>query len=390
MAVFFTPLVQEFGWTRAALSGAFSIARLEAGIAGPLAGICIDRWGPRRMMVLGLILMSVGFVLLSRVESLEAFYLIFLLFLSLGTGFGVMPPITTAVTNWFYRRRSLATGLLMCGAGVGGFAASSLGWLITAYGWRQTLVFVGIFVIVTGVPGVLLLRHRPEPYGLRPDGDPPAPVSSARAATAPNDGFLPSEALRVRAFYGLAFIFGARHVTTSGTLVHLPALMVDRGFTLEAAATLAGVVALVSIPGRVLCGWLGDRVDKRYVFAACLLFMVIGIAALALGSSPGHLGVFTVAYGMAYGGSVPLTVSIVADYFGRRRFATVYGLSQFAMMWGTISGPMIAGYAFDTTGSYQVALNIFMAVGIVGTVGTLLVRPPRLPGRVTGGQGVPA
>ncbi|MHB1134187.1 MAG: MFS transporter [Chloroflexota bacterium] len=383
LPVFFTPLVEEFGWSRAALSGAFSIARLEAGIAGPLAGWSIDRWGPRRMMLIGLSMMSLGFVLLSQVQSLEMFYVIFLLFLSLGTGFGVAPPLSACVANWFVRKRGTALGLLMTGGGVGGALAGSLGLLIVAFGWRTALVIIGAIVLATGIPGALIMRHRPEPYGLRPDGDPPlppptSPVGGVAAAPATR-GFLPAEALRTPAFWLLAVIFGARHLTTSGTIVHLPAMMVDRGYSLEVAAFIAGAVALASIPGRLLCGWLGDRVPMAKVFAGCMALIAFGLVVLIVGSTPLHLGIFVVAYGVAYGGAVPVTMAMVADYFGRRRYATIYGLTQFTMMWGSIGGPVLAGYAFDTTGSYALALQVFTAVAIVGTLVSLVVQPPIKP-----------
>jgi MFS family permease len=380
MPVFFPPLIEEFGWSRTALAGVFSIARMEAGIAGPIAGLCIDRWGPRRMMLIGLSLMSVGFVILSKVSSLEMFYAVFLLFLSVGTGFGVSPPLGACVANWFVRRRSTAMGLLMTGGGIGGVAAGSLGLLITAYGWRSALVIVGVVVAVTGIPGLLFVRHRPEAYGLRPDGDPPpATPQAARAAALPQVSFQPWQALRTPVFWLLALTFGTRHLTTSGTIVHLPAMMVDQGQPLEIAAAVSGLVALASIPGRLIAGWIGDRLPKNLVFGGCLALMALGLAAFTLGSTPLHLGVFIVAYGAAYGGAVPLTMAIVADYFGRQRYATIYGFAQFGMMWGTIGGPVLAGYAFDTTGSYEVALQGFIVVAVVGALVSLVAGPPRAP-----------
>jgi MFS family permease len=386
MAVFLTPLIQEFGWSRTALSGAFSIARMQSGIAGPLTGLAIDRWGPRRMMAAGMIISSVGFFLLARVNSLEAFYFVFLVFLSVGTGLSASAPIGAAVANWFVRRRSLAMGLLMCGGGLGGFAASGLGVLIAAYGWRATMDIIAVIVLVTGLPTAAVMRHRPQPYGLRPDGDPPgaAPLRQASKfaqARAARVNFQPRQALATRAFYIMALMFGLRQLTTNGALLHLPALMVDRGYPLETAALIAGLVALMSVPGRLFCGWLGDRMDQRFVLAGCFLLLSGSTAVLALGSSLGHLVVFVTCYGVSYGGSVPLTMSMVADYFGQRWYGTIYGLSQFAMMWGSIAGPMLAGYAFDTAGSYEMALHVFTVASAVGLLLCFVLRPPRPPQR---------
>ena len=386
MAVFFTPLIQEFGWSRTALSGVFSIARLQAGIAGPLTGLCIDRWGHRLTMAAGVLMVSGGFALLSRVNSLEAYAAIFLIFLSLGTGLSASPNVSAAVTNWFVRRRAMTLGIVMCGGGIGGVLSGSLGWLIETYGWRATMDFTAVLILVTGLPAAFLMRRRPQDYGLRPDGDPPggAPatqhnaVMNTRLATETYN-FRPREAMRTRAFLLLSLMFGLRQLTTNGALVHLPALMVDRGYSLEGAAAIVGLVALVSIPSRLLCGWLGDRIDPRYILAATFAMLSLGLATLALGSSPLHVGVFVVFYGIAYGGPAALTMSIVADYFGHQWYATIWGLSQFAMMWGSIGGPLVAGYAFDSTGSYELALYAFAVTNLLALLLVLIIRPPTPP-----------
>ncbi len=388
MAVFFTPLIQEFGWSRTALSGVFSIARMQAGIAGPLTGLAIDRWGPRRMMVIGMCMVSLGFFLLARVSAIEAFYAIFIVFLSVGTGLAASPPVGAAVANWFVRHRSTAMGILMCGGGIGGFMATALGYLIDGYGWRTTMDIIAVVVLATGLPVAAVIRHKPEPYGLRPDGDPPGatirvePKSAIAKARANQINFQPHEALGTFTFYLLCLMFGLRHLTTSGALLHLPALMVDRGYSLETAALIAGLVALASVPGRLVCGWLADRMDSRYVFAGCFALLSLSATVLALGSSPLHLVFFVVGYGVSYGGSVPLTMSMVADYFGHRWYATIYGISQFGMMWGAILGPLVAGYAFDSTGSYELALNVFTVTNFLGFLICFVVRPPKPPRRL--------
>ncbi|MHB1134186.1 MAG: MFS transporter [Chloroflexota bacterium] len=386
MAVFFTPLIAEFGWSRTALSGAFSIARMQGGIAGPLTGWAIDRWGPRRMMTVGMVVTAVGFALLARVYSIEEFYFVFLVFLSVGTSLGASAPVGAAVANWFVRRRSLAMGMLMTGGGLGGFLATGLGFLIALYGWRATMEIVAVIVLVTGLPLAAVMRSRPQPYGLRPDGDlagaPARPTSKIAQIRAARVSFQPRQALATRVFYLMAVMFGLRQLTTNGALLHLPALMVDRGYTLEAAALIAGLVALISVPGRIVCGWLGDRYDQRFVLAGCFALLSITTAVLAAGSSPLHLIIFVVGYGVSYGGSVPLTMSMVADYFGYRWYATIFGLTQFAQMWGSIAGPLLAGYAFDSTGNYEMALNVFTVTNFVGLLLCFIVRPPKPPQRL--------
>lgn len=376
MSVFITPLIREFGWSRATLSGAFSLSRLEAGLAGPVAGMCIDRWGPRRTMLLGVTIMGAGFLLFSQVQSVTAFYIIFILFLSAGASFGIGPSVMTAVANWFVRKRGLAMGVVMAGVGIGGLITSGIGSAIVAFGWRETAAVIGLGVWLFGLPLALLMRHRPEQYGLVPDGG--AMVGRVvRAEAQPN--LAPRAVLRTRSFWLLAVIFGLRNMTTGGVIVHLPALLVDRGYSLDLAAATVGILTLVSVPGRLLCGWLGDIVEKRYIFAIALVFLAVGILALSAGSATWLLVIFVLTFGTTYGGTVPLVSAIIADYFGRKHFGTVYGCSQFAQMWGNILGPLVAGYCFDLLGTYRPVLIGFAVANLAALALTLVVRPPVRP-----------
>ena len=167
---FIIPLSREFGWSRTTISAIFSFARLEAGFIGPAEGWVVDRIGPRKLMLLGIPLMGLGFILLSRVNGLTTFLLVYLFGVTLGNSVGMHTPASTAVANWFTKKRGLAFGIMWSGVGIGGLLVPALGWAVEELGWRQASVVVGICVIFIGIPVASLMRHRPEPYGMLPDG----------------------------------------------------------------------------------------------------------------------------------------------------------------------------------------------------------------------------
>lgn len=172
------PLQAEFGWSRAALSGAFSMARAEGGILGPLQGWLIDRYGPRQIMRIGNALFGLGFILFSRMHSLPTFYASFAC-IALGSSLGGLMPIATTVTNWFARRRATALGIAMTGTGTGGLFIPLVVACLSAFGWRNTAFVSGLVILAVGVPVAQVMRHRPEDYGYLPDGDdPPSPAQS--------------------------------------------------------------------------------------------------------------------------------------------------------------------------------------------------------------------
>ena len=168
--LFFLPLAREFSIGRAALASAYSVSQVEGGLLGPVGGYLSDRFGPRRMMVIGVGVTGVGYLLLSRVDTFLGFYLVFVLVVSLGVSVGIRVPTLVVTNNWFVQKRGIALGLMSSGTGLGGVFVPGLGWLIARLGWRNAAAIVGVVVWCVGLPIATVLRRRPEEYGLRPDG----------------------------------------------------------------------------------------------------------------------------------------------------------------------------------------------------------------------------
>lgn len=383
---FIIPLTSEFGWNRTTISGVFSLARMESGLLGPLEGWLVDRVGPRRLMLVGVPLMGIGYMLMSRVDSLAAFFFVYIFAITLGNSLGMSTPMAASVANWFNRKRGLAFGIMWSGVGLGGFFVPAVGWLIAVYDWRIASIIIGVFIIVMGVPIAALMRHRPEPYGYMPDGvepetdDDSAAVRSRRAPDLSQD-FTAGEALMTSSFWYLTLSIAARSLVSGGVGLHLVPYFVDLGASDVFAATLAGAVGVLSIPGRFGLSAVSDYINRRYVMAASLFLMTIAIIFMARATSVTQVIPFLVLYAAAQGGISVIPQSLIAEYFGRRAYATIQGFRSTIQMVGIIIGPLISGYVFDTTGSYEWAFLGFGAATLVSLGLVLMMRAPVRPQR---------
>lgn len=383
---FIIPLTNEFGWNRTTISGIFSLARMESGLLGPLEGWLVDRVGPRRLMLVGVPLMGVGYMLMSRVDSLAAFFFVYIFAITLGNSLGMSTPMAASVANWFNRKRGLAFGIMWSGVGLGGFFVPAVGWLIAIYDWRIASIIIGVFIIVMGVPIAALMRHRPEPYGYMPDGiesegsDGPGAASRRRQPDLSQD-FTAREALMTSSFWYLTLSIAARSLVSGGVGLHLVPYFVDLGASDVFAATLAGAVGVLSIPGRFGLSAVSDYINRRYVMAASLFLMTIAIIFMARATSVTQVIPFLVLYAAAQGGISVIPQSLIAEYFGRRAYATIQGFRSTIQMVGIIIGPLISGYVFDTTGSYEWAFLGFGAATLVSLGLVLMMRPPKRPQR---------
>ena len=383
---FIIPLSREFGWSRTTISTIFSVARLESGLLGPLEGWAVDRVGPRRLMVVGIPLMGIGYIAMSRIDGLLAFFLVYVFMISLGSSLGVSTPITAAVANWFNKRRGLAFGIMWSGVGIGGLFVPAIGWLIESYDWRNASMIVGLFIAVIGLPIAVVMRHRPEQYGYYPDGRVPEEVRNSKQAQRPvlpdlTGDFTAGEALRTSSFWFLSLSIMSRSVVSGGIGLHFVPFFVDLGASNVTAAALAGSVGLMSIPGRFGLSALGDYVNKRYVMCVSLALMSVSIIFMARAQSVSAVIPVLVAYAAAQGGISVIPQSLIADYFGRRSYATIQGFRSTIQMLGIIAGPIISGYVFDTTGSYEYAFLGFSAAAIVSMVLVFMAKPPVKPVR---------
>ena len=347
----------------------------------------MDRYGPKKLMLIGITMVAVGFVVLSLIQGLLAFYLVYVVLLAVGFNTGFFIAAQAAVGNWFIRRRSFALGVLTTAFGFGGaLMVPIIAWLVGEFGWRSATFALGIGMAIIGLPMAVLVRHRPEQYGYLPDGGPePAALGGSRehapTGTAVEEvDFTIWEALRTSAFWILSLAFGFRTLAISATVIHQIPLLTDRGFSETAAAGVLALMSLMSVPGRLIFGFLGDYFDKRILVSIAYLLQGAGLVILLNATRLEHLYLFTLVFGLGWGAPTVL-VALRGDYFGRRYFATIAGVQQSVVAIGTIIGPVYAGWIFDTTRSYDAAFVTFIVAIVIGAVLLLFARRPKPPTR---------
>ena len=377
MSAFFPSFEREFGWSRTAISGAFSLARIESGLLGPIEGYLTDRIGAHRMLFIGLVICSLGFLSLSWVNSLPMLYAVIILGIVLGSSLGYNMPISVLIAKVFRARRSLAFGIFRMGPGISGPLVPVIGWMIGLWGWRTAAVVSSVIIFAVGLPMAWFINriyHQEEAAARAEAGSEstaqiPRPVSN-------DPQFTLGEALRLKAFWFLSIAMALRHMVTEGVSVHFVILLVDRGWSMEAASSLLGLSALIGAPARIGMGWLGDVLDKRRLVMGLLLglsfsVLLMGYTAEAIVFTP-----CMIIYSLAYGGLASLQEPIRADYFGTKAFATIQGMSRSVQTVGTFMGPIIAGICYDLTKSYMIAFALFAMVSLLAAAFMFLAEPP--------------
>lgn len=390
--VFFLSLQEEFSTNRAALSGAIALSQLEGGMLGPVGGYLVDRFGPRRMITFGAIIMGSGFILMSQVNSLLMFYVVFLGVISVGMSVGIRVPALVAPANWFIRRRGLAIGISLTGSGLGGIFIPVLGLLIVNFGWRTTAIVAGITIWFLVLPLARIMRTRPEDHGMLPDGDRPDARPAPSVGGAPGDEAKPAPttpahldgdftlrmAMRMPVFWFLAIAFGLRQFAVGAISLHVVPFLVDTGRSLEVASFMLAATTLTSVFGRLGFGWLADRFPPRYIMAISMVMVGLGAIILANVTEGWTLLVlYIVVYAIGWGGGAVTMNATRGAYFGRRAFGTISGTMDFFQMFGLVLGPIFAGFVYDVTGSYTIAFTSFAVSAAASGVLMVFLRPPK-------------
>jgi len=369
------PLQAEFGWSRTILASAFALVRLESGILGPAQGWLIDRMGPRKVMTAGNALFAIGFLLFAHTSSLTSFY-VALATIALGSSLGGFMPISTTVMQWFSRHRSTALGLTLAGMGTGGLLVPAVVYLIQLHGWRWMAMCSALLIACITIPASQLMRRRPEDYGQRPDGE----LDQQEASVTPpqaEPSFSAGEALRTRAFWFLSLVHASALLIVGTVLVHqIPHMVEGVGLSQTRAGQVVALLVVVVIGGQLSGGWIGDRVDKRWIIFIAMWMHAVAMVVFAYATTIAGTMIFAVLHGAAWGIRGTIINSIRADYFGRRAYATISGLSAMLIMVGMTSGPLFSGIVRDLTGSYRGAFLTLALLAVLGSIAALAARPP--------------
>jgi MFS family permease len=389
---FFNPIRTTFGWTATATSVAYSLQTVESGILSPIAGFLVDRFGPRKLMLLGWGIFGLGFLWMSRINSLWEFYVAFLL-VAAGSSLGTMVVVYTTIAHWFNKKRSRAFTLTNVPMQFGGVLVPLVALSIIEFGWRTGLFIIGVSSLVIGLPLALLFRHKPGQYGLSPDDEPVraekgttdiSPIASLNETTGQDSGSLENgltwqEALRTPAFWSISIAFLFQHVGTNAVGVHIVPYLESINFSTTIAATVVTGVSVGGAIGGLIFGLLGDFTSKRYLIAITLALQATGLLVFSLMDADRHwlISLFLLSYAIGYGAPFPLRHAMLADYFGTRNYGTISGLMSTVSIIGGLASPVIAGWIFDITGSYHLAWRLFALVTFPAAAIILLAKLPK-------------
>ena len=396
-SVLFKPIASDLGFSRAVTSVAHSIARLEGGFEAPIAGWFADRFGPRRVVLLGISIFSLGLILMNSIDSLWAFYVVWGVIVGTGANISFSIPLEKAITNWFVKKRGTALGLRWMFSGL--FVLPLISWLIITQGWRITCVIGGVVMLFVGLPltWFFIRDKRPEYYGLLPDG---ATVEEETADTSrmiergieyatevQEVEFTLRQAMRTPVYWLLILAQTAGYgVAGAVMIIHIIPFLTDMGLDPLKAATVVTILGLFSIASRFITGFLSDRVRTshlRFLFGGLILLKAVGFTIFLLNQTIDMIYPFIIIYNIGEGASLTLMSIIRARYFGRKAFGSIRGSSMLIGMPVSIVAPIYAGWVYDTTGSYITAFILATALIVFSVVLLFLARPPKPPARVT-------
>jgi MFS family permease len=370
--VFFKPMIAEFGWTRALISGAFSISTVVQGFFGIVMGSLNDRLGPRMVMTLCGFLVGLGLMLISLISTAWQLYLFYVVFIGIGMG-GVFTPPMSTVARWFVKRRSVMTGIVIAGAGIGGLILPPvINWLISTYGWRNSYVIIGALVLVIIILVAQFLRRDPTqmgqlPYGENKGGEPRLDLGT--------EGFSFKEAAGTGQFWIVFSMFFCLGYGAFSIIVHIVPHTTDLGISAATAANILAVINGVHLVGGIVLGGFADRIGNRQTYIICFILMSAALFFLLTAREVWMFYLSAAVLGFGGGGAATLESPLVADLFGIRSHGLILGFHSFSLTIGAAVGPFMAGYIFDLTGSYQVAFIVCAALGVVGLILAVILRP---------------
>ena len=391
-------------WSRFQLGLALTMTRVEGGLFGVLEGYLADRFGARRMVMIGLLALAAAFVFFAFTQSFWWFLLAFVL-LSMGQGLGGWVPLMTLMNHWFVRQRALAMGLVMVGMGIGAMTivpaiawttdpeVGRLAWVPSApwdlvepvgrLGWRNTSLLVAVIVFACAIVLPLFIHSRPEDRGLLPDGDErqdsQAPGEQVESGAEKEPSITVGQALKTQAFWCISFGHGLGSMIILAIMSQLGLLMKDLGYGVQTTAGIVTLYTAVSIVFQLAGGYIGDRVPKNIALGAFTGLQAAAVVILILSPHIEMISLFAVLFGIGFGGRTPLTTAIRGEYFGRASFGKILGISTLPMNAMLLVAGPFAGWMRDQFGNYDLAFLILAGLNGLGAVLFLIARRPRLP-----------
>jgi MFS family permease len=365
--IFLKPITAEFNWTRGALTGALAFSIVVSGAVGILAGRLSDRYGPRPVVTIGGLLSGIAFLLLPLINALWHVYLILGILIGIGGVFSLI-PILSLIPRWFIKRVGLAMGITMAGLGIGGIITPPITQvLISTYDWRWACIVLGLLTLIIIIPVAQFLKHSPQQAGLKPYGEGEI-IKGEKSPSSSMKGLSLRQAIRTRGFwfFGLLQTFGL--FCTSTVMVHIVPHASDIGIPEVSAAGILSFIAGIAVIGRLIIGFISDKVGGRKALTVCLILIILTIVWLLFAEEIWMFYVFAVIFGFANGGFTTLFPIVTAELFGLASLGAIIGGFVIFATLGEALGAPVSGTIFDITGSYRGAFLTCIGTTTVATV----------------------
>ncbi len=369
--VLFNPLMEEFAWTSAMTAGAFSLSMVVRGAGGIAMGSLTDRFGPRIVLVGCGISVALGYFLMSRIDSLWQFYIVYPVLIGGGMA-GIWVPLLSSIARWFDRRRALMTGIVVSGIGIGGlFVPPLLSRFIETADWRLAYILQAGIILVF-VSGAGLFFRRPGSHQHVPE------AVAASTPPAPTAGRGIREALGNPRLWLVILVFFCSGYGAFTVMVHLVPHAEDMGIPPLNAATLLAVMNGFSLAGILGLGSaLGDKLGGRRIFQIAFVIMLAALLVLLFGGEIWALYAFAGLFGISVGALGVAESPLIAQLFGMRTHGMTLGIAGVGFTAGTAVGPLVSGLIYDATGEYRIAFIVTLVVAVVGFAVISLLKPAR-------------
>jgi len=370
--VFFQPLLDEFGWTRAMTSGAFSLFMALLGCLYIVAGKLTDKYGPRLVVTVCSLFLGAGYLLMSQITAIWQLYLYYGVMVGIGISGGWVPMLSI-VARWFVKKRGMVTGIVASGIGVGTVVMPPVArWLISAYGWRLSYIVMGSVALVVTMVVAQFLKRDPSEMGLVPYG---ADETSNNGLNTADEGFSFQEAIRSRQFWAFCLALLGFGYCIQTIMVHIVLYATGFGIPAVIAATILACIGGASVAGRPVMGSTGDRIGHKLAMVLCFIAVIGAFFWLLIARELWMFYLFAAFFGFAYGGIAALQSPLVAELFGLKSHGMIFGAVTFSITIGGAIGPVVAGHIFDVTDSYNLAIIICIAIIFAAWMITLFLRP---------------
>ncbi len=367
-SVFYVALLEDFPWSRGDSAGVQSAALITYTLMAPLVGGLIDRFGPRRVIIPGILILTLGLMLCSTIETLTRFYLFYGVVVGAGISCIGIVSYSAILAHWFEKKRGLASGIAVSGMGLGTFLLVPLSQqFINMWGWRITFAITGCLVLIILVPtNALFLRHKPEELGQNPDGLSSADTNKRTHPEGQTNhkqytDWTLGKAVNTMRFWALIIFSFLGFMGIFIIIVHNVRFLVDQGVAKMTAAFFFAMVGILSSIFRIFWGWLSDRIGRELAYTFGMICACLGAGSLLLFETMGSKTLvygFSVFFGMGWGATAPMFMAVAADLFKGRIFGLIYGFLEAGVGIAGAFGAWMAGFVFDKTQSYQAAFAL--------------------------------